>query len=114
MAPTAGPISFSRSRPSEILFPLDEFRATCREVIDERDAASILQLGPPAAMRRCGVICWNRREPRRGSRADDILITSGCQQAFDLIQRALGQGTVLMEDPVYPGVATYLSARARE
>ena len=27
-------ISFASSRPSEVLFPLDEFRATCREVID--------------------------------------------------------------------------------
>src|SRR5580704_17724302 len=39
-------ISFSASRPSEIMFPLDEFRVTCREVIDSDDAASILQLGP--------------------------------------------------------------------
>jgi 2-aminoadipate transaminase len=36
--------------------------------------------------------------------SDDILITSGCQQAFDLVQRTIGQGSaVLMEDPVYPG-----------
>src|SRR5580698_10896532 len=46
-APDAIPtISFSASRPSEIMFPLDEFRVTCREVIDSDDAASILQLGP--------------------------------------------------------------------
>src|SRR5215469_11794430 len=31
-APSA-PISFSASRPSELQFPLEEFRATCREVI---------------------------------------------------------------------------------
>ena len=38
--------------------------------------------------------------------SDDILITSGCQQAFDLLQRTAGaqrrDGAV--EDPVYPGV----------
>src|SRR5271165_5833190 len=39
-------ISFSASRPSEIMFPLDEFRVTCREVIDSEEAAQILQLGP--------------------------------------------------------------------
>src|SRR6266478_6439451 len=37
-------VSFSASRPSEMLFPLDEFRATCREVIDSAEAAQILQL----------------------------------------------------------------------
>ncbi len=37
---------------------------------------------------------------------DDILITSGCQQAFDLLQRVLASHgeTVLLEDPVYPGL----------
>ncbi len=38
--------------------------------------------------------------------SDDILITSGCQQAYDLLQRSLtGPGdTVLIEDPVIPGL----------
>src|SRR5579862_7082283 len=31
-------ISFSASRPSELQFPMEEFRATCREVIDSKDA----------------------------------------------------------------------------
>jgi DNA-binding transcriptional MocR family regulator len=37
---------------------------------------------------------------------DDILITSGCQQAFDLLQRVLASHgeTVVLEDPVYPGL----------
>ena len=37
---------------------------------------------------------------------DDLLITSGCQQAFDLLQRVLASHgeTVLLEDPVYPGL----------
>src|ERR1700690_1375694 len=32
------PASFSRSRPSELLFPLDEFRKTCAEVIASDEA----------------------------------------------------------------------------
>jgi 2-aminoadipate transaminase len=36
--------------------------------------------------------------------SDDILITSGCQQAFDLLQRTIGNSApVLIEDPVYAG-----------
>jgi 2-aminoadipate transaminase len=98
--------SFSRSRPSELLFPLEEFRKTCAEVIASDDAASILQLGSPAGyppLRR--YLLEQARAEGLARESDDILITSGCQQAFDLLQRTIGQGTpVLMEDPVYPGV----------
>ncbi len=98
--------SFSRSRPSELLFPLEEFRKTCAEVIASDEAASILQLGTPAgypALRR--YLLEQARAEGAARESDDILITSGCQQAFDLLQRTIGQGaTVLIEDPVYLGV----------
>jgi 2-aminoadipate transaminase len=98
--------SFSRSRPSELLFPLEDFRTTCAEVIASGDAASILQLGsssgyPP--LRR--YLLDQARAEGTARESDDILITSGCQQAFDLLQRTVGAGaTVLIEDPVYLGV----------
>jgi DNA-binding transcriptional MocR family regulator len=104
-APAAS-ASFSRSRPSELLFPLEEFRKSCAEVIASADAASILQLGSPAgyAPLRRYLLEQARTEGVAGV-SDDILITSGCQQAFDLLQRTIGQGaTVLIEDPVYLGV----------
>src|SRR5712691_5024756 len=40
-------ISFSASRPSELLFPMDEFRRSCEEVIRGADITAILQLGSP-------------------------------------------------------------------
>src|SRR6202789_387422 len=100
-------ISFSASRPSEMMFPLDEFRVSCREVIDSDEAAQILQLGPASGygpLRRH--LLNDARKRGVAGEDDDILITSGCQQAFDLIQRVLAaQGeTVLIEDPVYPGL----------
>ncbi len=98
--------SFSRSRPSELLFPLEEFRKSCAEVIASDDAASILQLGTPAGyppLRR--YLLEQARTEGVAHEGDDILITSGCQQAFDLLQRTIGQGaTVLIEDHVYLGV----------
>jgi 2-aminoadipate transaminase len=98
--------SFSRSRPSEQLFPLEEFRKSCAEVIASDEAASILQLGAPAGyppLRR--YLLEQARSEGVAHQSDDILITSGCQQAFDLLQRTIGQGaTVLIEDPVYLGV----------
>ena len=106
-APVAATISFSASRPSEIMFPLDEFRVTCREVIDSDDAAQILQLGPASGygpLRRH--LLDEARKQGAAGEDDDILVTSGCQQAFDLIQRVLAAHgeTVLIEDPVYPGL----------
>jgi 2-aminoadipate transaminase len=98
--------SFSRSRPSELLFPLQEFRETCAEVIASDEAASILQLGSPSGyppLRR--YLMEQARAEGVASESDDILITSGCQQAFDLLQRTIDPGsTVLIEDPVYLGV----------
>jgi len=107
-APAATPhASFASSRPSELLFPLEEFRVTCAEVIASDEAQTILQLGSPAGylpLRRYLLELARTEGIARDS--DDILITSGCQQAFDLIQRTLVQsaGTVLVEDPVYLGV----------
>ena len=98
--------TFSSSRPSELLFPLEEFRATCAEVIASPEAQTILQLGSPSGyppLRRYLLELARAEGVARDS--DDILITSGCQQAFDLIQRTIvGNGeTVLLEDPVYLG-----------
>jgi len=102
-APTGARISFAASVPSEALFPLEEFRATCREVIESGAAAQILQYGPSMGY---GPLRRYLLEQARGcgdaGPDDDILITSGCQQAFDLTQRVLASRgeTVLLEDPV--------------
>lgn len=100
-------ISFASSRPAEDLFPLDEFRATCREVIESDEAPQILQLGPAAGYGPLRRYLLDQARARGIAGAeDDLLITSGCQQAFDLLQRVLAAHgeTVLLEDPVYPGL----------
>jgi 2-aminoadipate transaminase len=109
-APPSVPIaavSFSASRPSEAEFPLDEFRATCHEVLDSNEAINILQLGPASGYGplRKFLLDYLRARGVAG-RDDEILITSGAQQAFDLIQRVLASRgeTVVIEDPVYPGL----------
>jgi len=75
-------------------------------VIASAEAESILQLGSPAGyppLRR--YLLEQARAEGTARESDDILITSGCQQAFDLLQRTIGHGaTVLIEDPVYLGV----------
>jgi 2-aminoadipate transaminase len=102
-----GTISFAVSRPSEDLFPVDDFRASCVEVMAGPDFGTVLQLGSPGgyeplrqylmeAARREGVF-------RPG---DDLIVTSGCQQALDMARRVLIRAgdKILLEDPVYPGL----------
>lgn len=101
-----GFISFASSRPAEGDFPLPAFQATCREVISSPTASAILQLGAPSgfAPLRHYLLNQARQEGTAGP-GDDILITSGCQQALDLLQRVLAPSgtTVAIEDPVYHG-----------
>jgi 2-aminoadipate transaminase len=102
-----GAISFATSRPAGDLFPLDEFRDACRAVLDRPDLASILQLGSPAGyepLRR--YLMEEARAAGLATPADDLIVTSGCQQALDLIGRVLVRpgDTVAVEDPVYPGL----------
>jgi 2-aminoadipate transaminase len=105
--PSDATISFAASRPAADLFPLDDFRQTCREVIERPDALSILQLGVPhgfAPLRE--YLMELARAAGEAGLNDDILITSGCQQALDLICRVLARPAdgVAVEDPVYPGL----------
>lgn len=108
-------LSFATSRPSERLFPLDEFRAACDEVLTSGRAAQILQLGSPAGYPplRHYLMAEARREGVAGEH-DDVIVTSGCQQALDLVQRVLIKAgdTVLVEDPVYPGLRTLFQRSA--
>ena len=105
----AGPdtISFAVSRPSEELFPLDDFRASCEAVLSGPEFSSVLQLGSPGGYEplRQYLIEDSRREGVLRP-TDDLMITSGCQQALDLLRRVLVQPAdkVLVEEPVYPGL----------
>jgi len=111
-APHPDLISFATSRPAQELFPLEELRELAGELLRRPEAQSLLQLGSPAGyppLRRY-LLEEARRQGAARSR-DDILITSGCQQALDLLQRLLvGSGeAVLIEDPVYPGLKNLLT-----
>ncbi len=105
--PVSCPLSFINSRPSEKLFPIEEFRDCCREVLDGPNLKTLLQLGSPGGyepLRR--YILDHAIEDGIARDSDHILITNGCQQALDLLRRALVRPgeKVAVEEPVYPGV----------
>jgi 2-aminoadipate transaminase len=105
--PMSAAISFATSCPPQDLFPLEEFRASCDEVMRSPEFPTILQLGSPAGYEPLRSYLLGEARRRGLARpADDLLITSGCQQAFDLLCRVLVRpgDPVAVEDPLYPGL----------
>lgn len=106
-SPAEDAISFATSRPSRELFPMEDFRRTVEEVIDSAEAADLLQLGSPSGLGSLRRYLLERAQREGLARAgDDVIITSGCQQALDLLGRLLISpgDAVAVEDPVYPGI----------
>ncbi len=106
-AAAASAISFAVSRPSEELFPVEDFRVSCEEVMAGADFSSVLQLGSPGGYEPLRQYLLEAARAEGVLRpGDDIMITSGCQQALDLVRRVLIRpgDRVLLEEPVYPGL----------
>jgi 2-aminoadipate transaminase len=102
-----GTINFTSSRPSEKLFPIEEFRECCHEVLESRSLKTLMQLGSPGGYEPLRRYLLDRAIQAGIAReSDDILITNGCQQALDLLRRALVRigEKVALEEPVYPGL----------
>jgi DNA-binding transcriptional MocR family regulator len=100
-------VSFASSRPATSDFPLEQFRRLTKEVVDAPDAAEILQLGSARGYVPLRRYLMEKATATGLARAgDDLMITSGCQQALDLIARVFaGPGnSVAVEDPVYHGM----------
>ncbi len=100
---------FDSSRPSEELFPIEEFREAVAQVLDSHAGASqVLQLGSPQGLPELREFIFADAVTRgHAGKGDDILITSGCQQAMDLIERFVSADApahIAIEDPVFPGV----------
>jgi 2-aminoadipate transaminase len=100
-----GMISFAGGLPDPDTFPVEGF-ASCADVL-ERDGRTVLQYGasegyPP--LREAIIDMMADRLDYR-PKADELLVTSGSQQAVDLIARALIDtgDVVVVEAPTYPG-----------
>ncbi len=105
-------ISFATSRPAEELFPVEMFRATCREVLEDEQVSGILQLGSPSGYAPFRQFLLEEARRRSWLKSgDDVMVTTGCQQALDLLQRVLIKpgDHVVLEDPVYPGLKNLLA-----
>ena len=98
-------ISFAGGMPAPEVFPYDEFKRACNTVLSEK-GAECLQYGSTD-----GYLPLRELIARHSSRyginvtADNVLPTSGSQQALDLIGRIfINEGDyILVEKPTYVG-----------
>ena len=100
-----GMISFAGGLPDPDTFPVEGF-ASCANVL-ERDGRTVLQYGASEGYPPLRNAIIDMMADRLGYRpsAEEILVTSGSQQAVDLIARALLDtgDVVVVEAPTYPG-----------
>ena len=99
-------ISFAGGLPAPELFPVEEFAQACQEVLAE-DRGAALQYSttegyPPLRQWVCDHL-WQTIKLR--CTPEQMLITTGSQQALDLIAKVLIDpgDTVLVENPAYLG-----------
>ena len=98
-------ISFAGGLPAPDVFPIERFREACRKVL-ENDGKQALQYGPTEGYEPLREMIA-RHTSRYGVKAkpEHVMITSGSQQALDLIGKLLinSGDRVLVEAPTYLG-----------
>ncbi len=99
-------ISFAGGLPNPALFPVDNMRAACVKVLDE-SARALLQYQTSEGHGPLREFIARRYRERWGfdASADEVLVTSGSQQALDLIGKIFidAGDRVVLERPGYLG-----------
>ncbi len=107
-------ISFAGGVPNPETFPAERIGAIADRVVRERRAVA-LQYGPTRGIPRlCAFIAGVCRQRHIAAAANDVIVTTGSQQALDLIAHTfLNAGdTVLVELPTYIGGTSSFHARS--
>src|SRR5688572_10469416 len=105
-------ISFARARGDQRLFPHRELRRIMADVLAD-DAGALGYEPPEGTPRLRRVLAQYLRQQGIACTPDEIVITAGSQQAFDLISRALVKegDTVVTELPTFVGALESLETR---
>jgi 2-aminoadipate transaminase len=110
IALTARPdvISFASGLPAPDMLPLEALQA-CFDAVLTRDGATALQYGPPYPPLKEALV---EHMARLGvhARPEEIFITTGAQQALDVLTRLLVDkgAPVVIEETVYTGISQAL------
>lgn len=107
------PIDFRHGRPDVTHFPVDEWRRVASRQSRQLDRDD-LWYGPPAGLPSLRAALAEYLGRARGVRCtpEQVIVTTGTQQAIDLISRLLVEGddVVVVEDPCYPGARRVFEA----
>ncbi len=98
-------ISFAGGLPAPDVFPVEEFRRACNYVLDNQGAAALQYGTTDGYVPLREMIARHTNRLGIGVSKDNILITSGSQQALDLLGKIfINRGDrVLVENPTYVG-----------
>src|SRR5499427_1850135 len=109
-------LSFVMARPAPEFFPVEELQ-TCSHAALRREGQEILNLGASDGYGPLKeALLELLRQDGIPVKDETLLVTDGCQQAFDLIAKAFVRpgDTVVLENPTYPGAsAVFHGVRAR-
>lgn len=108
-------ISFAGGLPNPISFPIDELKQSVNDAI-EANGAKVFQYSTTQGylpLRQYIADKLNNKQSNLNYTADDVLITTGSQQALELISKVLlnkGDGVVI-EEPGYLGAIQAFTLR---
>ena len=108
-------ISFAGGLPNPISFPIDELKQSVNDAIDA-NGAKVFQYSTTQGylpLRQYIADKFNNKQSNLNYTADDVLITTGSQQALELISKVLlnkGDGVVI-EEPGYLGAIQAFTLR---
>jgi 2-aminoadipate transaminase len=116
MTQRPGMISFAGGLPDPAIFPVEEF-AACADAL-RAQGTTALQYGASEGYRPLVAEIQRRMEPLLGRpvQPEEIVISSGSQQAMDMLARVLLDpgDVVVVEAPTYPGALhTFRATGAR-
>lgn len=108
-------ISFAGGLPNPISFPMEEIKSSVIKTIDN-SGAKVFQYSTTQGylpLRQYIADKYNKKQPGLDYKAEDVLITTGSQQALELISKVLlnkGDG-VIIEEPGYLGAIQAFTLR---
>src|SRR4030042_3767722 len=109
-------MSFGGGRPAPEVFPVDEFKAACDVVLSEVGAQALQYSTTEGYLPLREMIARHTARYGISVNPDNILITSGSQQALDLIGKVfINPGDrILVQDPTYMGALQAWNAYGAE
>ncbi len=109
-------ISFAMNFPAEDLLPAKAFQAALDRVLDAKGARVLTYGSPTGFLPLREWIAETMSQDARAVPPENIAITTGSQQAIDLVARTLLNpgDTVLMAEPGFPGALSSFQAYGAE